>query len=188
MKIHTHKTALPDLLTIEIDYLKDKRGFFTEPWNEREFKEAGLDLKFKQEGHSRSVKNVLRGLHYQDMTAPMGKLVRCVVGSVFDVAVDLRIGSPTFGQWEGIELSAENGKLLYVPVGFAHGFLVTSDYAEIIYKMTTYYTPSSEGSIIWNDNDLKVKWPVTSPILSEKDERAPTLKDYLKNPSFTYEK
>jgi len=184
MKTHLTETPLKGLLVIDIDYFKDERGFFMEPWNERDFKEAGLELSFKQEGHSGSGRGVLRGLHYQDMTAPLGKLVRCLVGNVFDVCVDLRTSSPTFGKWYGIELSAENKKLLYIPIGFAHGFMVTSNYAEVHYKMTEYYTPSAEGAIIWNDRDLKIDWPGDNPILSEKDKKAPTLKEYLEHPAF----
>lgn len=185
MVTHLKETPLKDLMVVEIEYFNDERGFFIEPWNERDFKKAGLDYSFKQEGHSGSGKNVLRGLHYQDMTAPMGKLVRCVVGTVFDVVVDLRTSSPTFGKWHGVELSAENKKLLYVPVGFAHGFKVTSDYAEVLYKMSDYYTPASEGGITWNDPDLKIDWPGEEPILSEKDKKLQTLKEYLENPAFT---
>lgn len=186
MKVHLLDTPIPDLKIVEIDYFKDERGFFIEPWSKRDFLDAGLDLDFKQEGQSGSGRNVLRGLHYQNMSAPLGKLVRCVVGNVFDVALDLRVGSPTFGKWYGIELSAENKKSLYVPVGFAHGFAVTSDYAEVFYKMTEYYTPSSEGSILWNDPDVGINWPVENPILSKKDRMASSMKDYTLNPAFKY--
>lgn len=140
-----------------------------------------------QEGHSGSQKNVLRGLHYQDMRAPMGKLVRCVAGTVLDVAVDLRIGSPTFGKYHKVELTAEAKNLIYVPVGFAHGYLVLSDYAEVFYKMSTYWDKDAEGGIIWNDPDIGVDWGVTDPILSEKDKVLPTIQQYLENPAFKFE-
>lgn len=184
MKTILHETPLKDLVTIEVQYPKDERGFFMEPWNRKTFAEAGIDVEFMQEGHSGSGKNILRGLHYQDMSAPMGKLVRCVVGKVLDVAVDLRASSPTFGQHFKVELSAEEKNLIYVPVGFAHGFLVVSDYAEVIYKMSNFWTPTSEGGIIWNDPDLAIDWPVTEPILSEKDKVLPTFKNYKENPAF----
>jgi dTDP-4-dehydrorhamnose 3,5-epimerase len=184
MKTHLVATPLPDLVVVETDHFHDERGFFIESWHKRDFAAAGLDLEFVQEGHSGSVANVLRGLHYQDMTAPMGKLVRCIVGRVFDVAVDLRASSPTFGQWFGLELSAENKKQFYVPVGFAHGFAVLSDYAEIQYKQTGFYTPSAEGSIAWDDPDIGVAWPITDPILSQRDRQGMSLKKYLENPAF----
>ncbi|MBN1888139.1 MAG: dTDP-4-dehydrorhamnose 3,5-epimerase [Thermoflexales bacterium] len=184
MKTRLIETPLSDLVVVEIDYFNDERGFFMESWHKRDFAAAGLDLEFVQEGHSGSSANVLRGLHYQDMTAPMGKLVRCIVGRVFDVAVDLRASSPTLGQWFGLELSAENKKQFYVPVGFAHGFAVLSDYAEIQYKQTGFYTPSAEGSVAWNDPDIGVAWPITDPILSRRDQQAMSLKKYLENPAF----
>ncbi len=185
MKTHVSPTRFSDLLIITIDYFKDERGFFIEPWNKRDFKEAGFDKEFVQEGHSRSRRGVLRGLHYQDMTAPMGKLVRCTVGSVFEVAVDLRISSKTFGMGYTTILSSANKKMLYVPVGFALGFLTLSAYAEMQYKQTGYYTPSAEGTLFWNDKDIQVPWPLTAPpIVSSRDARGISLKTYLLHPAF----
>ncbi len=185
MKTHLRSTPLAGLLVVTIDYFEDERGFFIEAWHKRDFASAGLDLEFVQEGHSGSHRGVVRGLHYQDMTAPMGKLVRCTVGCVFDVAVDLRVGSPTFGRWYAIELSARNKQQLYVPVGFGHGFATLSEYAEVQYKQTNYYTPSSEGTILWNDPDIGIDWPVKDPLLSRRDQHGMSLKDYIKKPAFT---
>lgn len=184
MKTRVIPTELAGLVIVEIDYFQDERGFFIEPWHKRDFAAAGLDLEFVQEGHSRSWRNVLRGLHYQDMSAPMGKLVRCTVGAIFDVAVDLRVSSPTFGKWFGIELSAENKKQVYIPVGFAHGFVTLTDVAEVQYKQTGYYTPAAEGTLAWNDPDVGITWPISNPILSKRDQNGMSLKDYLKNPAF----
>lgn len=184
MKTRVVPTPLDSLVVVEIDAIQDERGFFLEPWNQRDFAAAGLDLTFVQEGHSRSGPNVLRGLHYQDMTAPMGKLVRCTAGAIFDVAVDLRVGSPTFSRWFGIELSADNKKQLYVPVGFAHGFATLSDVAEVQYKMTGFYTPAAEGAVAWNDPDIGIDWPLTAPILSKRDQQAMSLRAYLEKPAF----
>ncbi len=181
------ETPLPGLVEIKVEYPKDERGFFMEPWNKKVFAEAGLDVDFVQEGHSGSSKGVFRGLHYQNMSAPMGKLVRCVVGKVLDVVVDLREGSPTYGGYFKLELSADEKNMLYVPVGFAHGFLVLSDYAEVLYKMTSYWDPKSEGGIIWNDPEIGIEWPIDNPILSEKDKVLPSFEDYKKNPVFKFE-
>ena len=184
MKLTITKTPIENLLILETVCFEDDRGFFLESWNKRDLQEAGIIVEFVQDGHSGSKKNVLRGMHYQNMTSPQAKLVRCTVGKVFDVAIDLRIKSPTFGKWFGLELSSENKKLLYIPIGFAHGFAVLNDYAEIQYKQSSYYTPSAEGSVLWSDPDTGIKWPVKKPILSEKDKKAQTLKEYLKNPAF----
>jgi dTDP-4-dehydrorhamnose 3,5-epimerase len=184
MKTNLIATLLPDLVIITIDYFQDERGFFIESWHKRDFAEAGLNLEFVQEGHSRSKYGVLRGLHYQDMTAPMGKLVRCTVGAIFDVAVDLRSSSPTFGKWFGTELTAENKKQLYVPVGFAHGFATLSEVAEVQYKQTGFYAPSSEGTLSWNDPEVGVEWPIKEPTLSKRDQNGMSLKEYLMNPAF----
>lgn len=184
MKTRVTKTPLEGLLVVNIEYFKDERGFFMESWNQRDFAAAGIADPFVQDSHSASTYGVLRGLHYQDMRAPMAKLVRCTVGQILDVAVDLRISSPTFGKWFGIELSALNKTLLYVPVGFAHGFLTTSDYCEVQYKQTAFYSPESEGGISWNDPELAIAWPQTYPILSAKDKKQPTLGEYRKNPAF----
>jgi len=185
MKTHLTKTPLEGLVVIDIDYFQDERGFFIEPWNKRDFATAGLDLEFMQEGHSRSSYGVLRGMHYQDMTAPMGKLLRCTVGRIFDVAVDLRVSSPTFGKWFSVELSADNKKQIYVPVGFAHGFATLSDVAEVQYKQTGFYTPPSEGTIAWSDPDVGIQWPITNPTLSKRDQNGMSLKEYLRKPAFT---
>jgi dTDP-4-dehydrorhamnose 3,5-epimerase len=185
MKTIINKTLFKDLFEITIDYFQDNRGFFIEPWNKRDFHKAGLDVDFVQEGHSRSKQGVLRGLHYQDTTAPMGKLVRCTHGVVFEVAVDLRTKSPTFGKWYSTTLSAKNKKLLYVPVGFALGFLTMSPYAEVQYKQTGYYTPSSEGTLSWNDKDVAIGWPlVQPPVLSIRDKQGISLSTYLHHPAF----
>lgn len=170
-------TALPDVLLIEPKVFGDARGFFFESYNRRAFAEAaGLDVDFVQDNHSRSAQGVLRGLHYQ-IQQPQGKLVRVVAGAVFDVAVDIRKTSPTFGQWVGIELSAENKKMVWVPPGFAHGFLVLSEVAEFLYKTTDYYAPSHERTIAWNDPDIGIAWPLAgAPLLSAKDQAAVELK------------
>jgi dTDP-4-dehydrorhamnose 3,5-epimerase len=186
VKTHVTETPLEGLVIVTIDYFEDERGFFIESWHKRDFAAAGLDLEFVQEGHSRSAHNVLRGIHYQDMTAPMGKLVRCTLGCVLDVAVDLRVGSPTFGCWYAIEISAQNKQMVYVPVGFGHGFATLSDAAEIQYKQTGYYTPSAEGNIAWNDPDIGIRWPLQQPILSKRDQHGMSLSEYLKKPAFKY--
>ena len=171
-------SALPDVLLIEPKVFGDARGFFFESYNRRALREAtGLDLDFVQDNHSRSAQGVLRGLHYQIERA-QGKLVRVVAGAVFDVAVDIRKNSPTFGQWVGMTLSADNKKTIWVPPGFAHGFLVLSDYAEFLYKTTDYYAPSHERTIVWNDPDIGIAWPLTgAPLLSAKDQAGMRLQD-----------
>ncbi len=164
------ETAIPDLLILEPKVFGDARGFFMESFNARSFQEAtGLNVDFVQDNHSRSAKGVLRGLHYQIQQA-QGKLVRVVRGSVFDVAVDLRRSSPTFGQWVGVTLSEENNRQFWIPPGFAHGFLVTSDSADFLYKTTDYYAPEHERSLAWNDPNVGVVWPLDgAPLLSAKD-------------------
>jgi dTDP-4-dehydrorhamnose 3,5-epimerase len=171
-------TAIPDVLIIEPKVFGDKRGFFFESFNRRQFSSLiGRDLDFVQDNHSRSEKNVLRGLHFQIQQA-QGKLVRVIQGAVFDVAVDIRKSSPTFGQHVAVELSAENQRMLWVPEGFAHGFLVTSATAEFLYKTTAYYAPEFERSIAWNDPALAIAWPIEgAPSLSAKDQQAPLLAD-----------
>ena len=168
MKV-TH-TAIADVVVIEPRVFVDARGFFYESFNQKAFDEAtGLSLNFVQDNHSRSAKGVLRGLHYQ-VRQPQGKLVRVVRGAVFDVAVDIRKGSSTFGKWVGMELSEHNHRQLWVPPGFAHGFLVTSDSAEFLYKTTDYYAPEHECCIAWNDPDIGIQWPSdVTPQLSIKD-------------------
>ena len=164
-------TEIPDVLIIEPQVYGDDRGFFLESFNQKDFREkTGVNTTFVQDNHSMSLKNVLRGLHYQ-IPNPQGKLVRVVNGSVFDVAVDARQSSPTFGQWVGCVLSAENKRIFWVPEGFAHGFLVLSDRAEFLYKTTNYYYTQYEKTIAWNDADLGIDWPLeTPPILSPKDQ------------------
>ncbi len=177
MEVKVTKTPLEGLVIIDIDYFHDERGFFLEPWNKRDFEKAGISADFVQEGHSGSGRGVIRGLHYQDMSAPMGKLVRCVVGKIFDVAVDLRSGSLTYGKWYGIELTADNKRQWYVPAGFANGFAVISNYAEKLYKQTGYYIQSSEHTLSWNDPDVNVKWPFKNPVLSTRDQNGKLLKE-----------
>jgi len=162
--------ALPDVALFEPKVFGDERGFFFESFNHAQFEEAlGRKVSFVQDNHSKSAKNVLRGLHYQ-IKQPQGKLVRVVAGAVFDVAVDIRKTSPTFGKWVAEVLSAENKKQLWIPEGFAHGFLVLSDSAEFLYKTTEYYAPQHERCIAWNDPDLAINWPIeTPPVLSAKD-------------------
>lgn len=172
------KTGIPDVLIIEPKVFGDERGFFFESFNQRQFEQAvGKQVSFVQDNHSRSAKGVLRGLHYQ-VAQPQGKLVRCTLGEVFDVAVDIRPNSPTFGQWEGMFLSAENKRQVWIPEGFAHGFLVLSAVAEFLYKTTDYYAPEHERSIRWDDPTLAIDWPLSgAPILSAKDQQAPLFTD-----------
>ncbi|HEY5609566.1 MAG TPA: dTDP-4-dehydrorhamnose 3,5-epimerase [Thermoanaerobaculia bacterium] len=170
------ETALPGVLLIEPVVLSDDRGFFMETHHAARFREAGIDVAFIQDNHSHSVRNVLRGLHYQEPN-PQGKLVRVVAGSIFDVAVDIRRGSPTFGKWVGVELSAENRRQLWVPAGFAHGFCVTSATADAIYKCTSLYDAAVDRSILWNDPEIGIAWPIRDPRLSRKDRDAPRLRD-----------
>ena len=164
------RTAIPDVLVLEPRVFPDERGFFLESWNARAFRAAiGFDVAFVQDNHSRSRRGVLRGLHYQ-IVQPQGKLVRVVRGRVFDVAVDLRKSSTTFGRWAGVELDADNHRQVFVPPGFAHGFLVLSDAADVLYKTTDYYAPQHERCLIWNEPDVGIDWPVAGePVLAAKD-------------------
>lgn len=166
------QTAISDVLVLEPSQFGDSRGFFLESYNRRSFLAAtGIDTEFVQDNHSRSTRGVLRGLHYQ-LRRPQGKLVRVVRGAVFDVAVDLRQSSPTFGKWVGTELSEHNHKLMWIPPGFAHGFLVLSEAADFLYKTTDYYAPEHERCLVWDDTYVAVQWPVsTRPILSTKDQQ-----------------
>ncbi|MEX1199292.1 MAG: dTDP-4-dehydrorhamnose 3,5-epimerase [Methylophaga sp.] len=174
-------TNIPDVKIIEPRVFGDERGFFMETWNEKAFREAGIDATFVQDNHSRSVKHTLRGLHYQ-IKQPQGKLVRVTQGEVFDVAVDLRLGSDSFGKWVGEYLSEENKRMLWVPPGFAHGFLVISDTADFQYKCTDFYAPEYERCIVWNDPELGIDWEIkdiNSVILSEKDQQGRSLNEAL---------
>lgn len=163
-------SELKDVLLIEPKVFEDARGSFYESYHQRRLAEAGLTAQFVQDNHSHSKHAVLRGLHYQ-VVRPQGKLIRCVLGEVFDVAVDLRRSSPTFGRWLGTTLSAENRLQIYVPGGFAHGFLVLSETADVVYKCTDFYAPEHERTIAWNDPKLAIDWPLAEPILSDKDRR-----------------
>jgi dTDP-4-dehydrorhamnose 3,5-epimerase len=168
---------IPEVILVEPKVFKDERGFFMETYKMPDFVASGIKGNFVQDNHSRSTKGVLRGLHYQTPPFAQGKLVRAVRGEIFDVAVDIRKGSPTYGKWVGAILSEENKNVLYIPEGFAHGFCVLSEIAEVIYKSTNVYSPEAETGIIWNDRDLNIDWPINEPILSAKDKKWPTLKD-----------
>ena len=163
------RTEIPDVCLIEPKVFGDERGFFYESWNRRTLADLGIEADFVQDNHSRSARNVLRGLHYQVEHA-QGKLVRVIAGEIYDVAVDLRQSSPTFRKWVGFTLSAENKRMAWVPPGFAHGFCVTSDSAEFLYKVTDYWHPESERTLVWNDPELAIPWPLTgAPLLAAKD-------------------
>jgi dTDP-4-dehydrorhamnose 3,5-epimerase len=170
MQYAVTQTSLPEVLILEPEVFGDDRGFFFESYNKREFQQAiGLDVNFVQDNHSKSGHGVLRGLHYQ-IRHPQGKLVRVVHGTVFDVAVDMRRSSPNFGKWVGVELSSENKRQLWVPQGFAHGFLVLSDFAEFLYKTTDYWYPEHERSLLWSDVTVGIQWPINDePKLASKD-------------------
>ena len=181
-KITVTPCDIEGLYVIEPTVFKDERGYFVETYNQNDMKEAGLDMVFVQDNQSMSTRGVLRGLHFQ-LHYPQDKLVRVVNGEVFDVAVDLREGSKTYGKWFGVELSAENMKQFYIPEGFAHGFLVLSDEAEFCYKCTDFYHPGDEGGLAWNDPEIGVEWPLEEGvdlIISEKDQKWKGLKDTFK--------
>ena len=175
MPFHFHPLAIPEVVLVEPQRFGDARGFFMETYQYETFAANNISVSFVQDNHSRSAHGVLRGLHFQKDPHAQGKLLKAVVGEIFDVAVDIRRGSPTFGQWVGEILSAENGRLLYVPPGFAHGFCVLSETADIIYKTTNYYHPESEKGIIWNDPQIGVEWPISNPLLSTRDQAQPSL-------------
>jgi dTDP-4-dehydrorhamnose 3,5-epimerase len=170
------KTSLPGVLIIEPKVFGDDRGFFQETYHEKRYQEIGIPERFVQDNHSYSGRGVLRGLHYQ-LKHPQGKLVRVTSGEVFDVTVDIRVGSPTFGQWHGVTLTAKNHRQFYVPPGFAHGFVVLSETADFLYKCTDYYHPQDEGAVIWNDPAIGIEWPLTEVSLSQKDSTALCLAD-----------
>jgi dTDP-4-dehydrorhamnose 3,5-epimerase len=172
-------TEIPEVIRIQPRVFEDSRGFFFESWNARAFERCGLDVNFVQDNHSRSNQGCLRGLHYQ-LPNPQGKLVRVVVGQVYDVAVDLRRSSSTFGNWVAVELSSENRQMLWIPGGFAHGFYVTSTYAELLYKCTDFYSPADERCLRWDDPDLDISWPLAdneSPLVSDKDAAGSSFRD-----------
>ncbi len=172
------KTEIPGVVLIEPDMHRDERGFFLESYHQRKYADGGIDRLFVQDNHSCSAKGTLRGLHMQ-LARPQGKLVRAIRGSVWDVAVDVRRGSPTFGRHVAVELSAESQLQLYLPPGLAHGFLVTSETAEFEYKCTDFYDPTSELAILWNDPELAIPWPILEPLLSAKDRDAPRLAEVM---------
>ncbi|NPA75629.1 MAG: dTDP-4-dehydrorhamnose 3,5-epimerase [Euryarchaeota archaeon] len=179
MPFEFKKLEIPDVLLIAPRVFGDERGFFMETYKKEDFEEVGIKGEFVQDNHSRSRKGVLRGLHFQREPYAQAKIVRCVRGKIFDVAVDLRKSSPTFGRWVGAELSEENKMELYIPRGFAHGFVVLSDFADVVYKVDNKYAPEHECGLIWNDKDVNIDWPVSEPILSKKDEKWPTLKELM---------
>jgi len=165
---------------------RDDRGFFFESYQRERYQAHGIADEFVQDNHSRSAQGVLRGIHYQDRSGPMSKLVRCTAGSILDVAVDLRVGSPTFGAWVAEELTADNMFQLFVPVGFGHAFLTLSETADVLYKCGGYYAAKAEGAVAWNDPQIGIRWPRTDPILSGKDRQAPSLAEYAAHPAFRY--
>jgi dTDP-4-dehydrorhamnose 3,5-epimerase len=178
-------TDIPGLILIEPKVFPDPRGYFYESFQKDRFKNAGIDMEFIQDNESGSVKNVLRGLHFQCPPHSQGKLVRVISGSVQDVAVDLRQGSPTYGKWHSVILGAKNKKMMWIPEGFAHGFLTLEDNTVFQYKCTQYYHPGSEGTILWNDSDLSIAWHSGDPIISEKDSRGVRFKDFSSPFHFT---
>jgi dTDP-4-dehydrorhamnose 3,5-epimerase len=173
--------TVPGLVLIEPKTFGDDRGVFFEVYKHSDFVRSGIPEHFVQDNYSRSIRGVLRGLHYQLDPKSQGKLVRCVRGRIFDVAVDIRKGSPTYGRWDGLELSGENGLMLYIPAGFAHGFLTLSDTAEMLYKCTEEYSPTHDRGIIWNDPDINIPWAITEPLLSDKDRIHPRLHEAENN-------
>ena len=173
--IVTPTDTLPDVLIVEPRVHRDPRGFFVESYHAPRYREAGIEVAFVQDNHSRSVRGTLRGLHWQVAPHPQAKLIRVLAGEVLDVAVDIREGSPTFGRWAAVTLSAENFRQLFVPVGFAHGFLVLSDSADIEYKCSDVYDPAAERGLMWNDPDIGITWPIADPLLSARDRAHPPL-------------
>ena len=177
------KTEIPDVVLVKPRVFSDERGFFMETYKKSDFEKAGIETNFVQDNHSKSVKGVLRGLHFQKEPKAQGKLVRCLKGKIFDVAVDIRKNSPTFGKWVGYELSEENKYMLWIPEGFAHGFLTLEDNTEIFYKVSnSEYSPEHDAGIIWNDEDINIKWPIENIenlILSEKDKKLPKLREII---------
>lgn len=179
------KLDIQEVFLIKPNSFEDQRGFFMETFKESDFIKNGIDTKFMQDNFSHSVRGVIRGLHYQTNPKAQAKLVSVITGKIFDVAVDIRKGSPTYGKWVGEILSQENHKMLYIPEGFAHGFCVLSEQADVLYKVNQEYSPENEKGILWNDDEIKIKWPINNPILSQKDLKLPLLKDTDNN--FEYE-
>ncbi|NJE62109.1 dTDP-4-dehydrorhamnose 3,5-epimerase [Thermococcus sp. 21S7] len=179
MPFEFRRLEIPDVILIKPKVFGDERGFFMETYKKSDFEKAGITGEFIQDNHSRSKYGVLRGLHFQKGQYAQAKIVRCVRGVIYDVAVDLRKDSPTFGKYVGVILSEFNKYQLYIPRGFAHGFAVLSDVAEVAYKVDNVYAPDQEGGLLWNDPDVGIKWPVEEPILSEKDKKWPTLKELI---------
>ncbi len=175
------KLEIPDVVLVTAKRFGDNRGFFMETYKYSQFVENGIDVQFVQDNHSHSSYGVLRGLHYQLNPMAQGKLLRVTRGEVFDVAVDIRKGSPTYGQWVGATLSAENGRMLYVPPGFAHGFCVLSEWADLLYKVSAPYSPEHESGIAWDDPAINVEWPIAEPVLSGRDDQNPTLAEANNN-------
>ncbi|MFA5793903.1 MAG: dTDP-4-dehydrorhamnose 3,5-epimerase [Candidatus Brocadiia bacterium] len=178
MSFNFTKLSIPEVVLIEPKVFADSRGFFIETYKHSEFTAMGIPEHFLQDNHSYSIRNVLRGLHYQKSPKAQGKLVRCVKGAIWDVAVDIRRKSATYGKWVSAELSELNKMMLYVPAGFAHGFVVLSDQADVIYKCTEEYSPANDRGIIWNDPDIAIAWPVQNPLVSEKDKKHPSFKQH----------
>jgi len=176
-------TKIPDVILVEVPEFGDHRGFFMETYHAEKFGDGGISANFIQDNHALSQKNILRGLHYQ-LKFPQGKLIRCIQGEILDIVVDIRRSSPTFGQWVGGNLSSENARQLYVPSGFAHGYLVLSEHAEVEYKCTELYHPEDDYGILWNDPAIGIDWGIKNPILSEKDKQQPLLKE-VKEKLFT---
>jgi len=175
------RLEIPDVILIEPKIFEDGRGFFMETYKHSEFKKNGIEYEFVQDNHSKSKKGVLRGLHYQLKPMEQGKLVRCIRGKIWDVAVDIRKGSPWYGKWVAVELSEDNKLMLWIPPGFAHGFVALEDNTEVVYKVTKEYAPELDRGIIWNDPDIGINWPIEEPILSEKDKKLPKLKEAENN-------
>ncbi len=186
MPFEFQRLEIPDIILIKPIFFSDDRGFFLETYKESDFFKAGIDVRFVQDNHSMSGNGVLRGLHYQKEPFAQGKLIRCIRGEICDVAVDIRKESPWYGKWIAVNLSEDNRLMLYIPPGFAHGFCVLSDVAEILYKTTSEYSPQHDRGIIWNDPELNIDWPIHNPVLSLKDAALPFLKDADNN--FIYRK
>jgi dTDP-4-dehydrorhamnose 3,5-epimerase len=182
--LNIRETTLPGVLLIEPEVFGDDRGFFMETYRLDEFRAKGIGDVFVQDNHSRSARGVLRGLHYQEPNA-QGKLVRCTRGAIYDVAVDIRRGSPSFGRWVGIDLTEANKLMLWIPPGFAHGFCAMEEGSDLVYKCTTVYDPAADRAILWNDPEIGIEWPITEPVLSGKDAAAPRLAEALALPTYS---